>query len=113
VPAPPPAAALDQRQQVAAATAAWAAAVGSGDAARIASLYDVEAVLRDTSGQRLAAGPGAIAGYFKGAKAVSLGEQDIRVFGDTAVASGARHNIVYRHRDGKWLIVDHNISAPK
>lgn len=111
-----PAATMTPNQDVAAATAAWAEAVNSGDVARIASLYDSEAVLRDSSGQRLAAGPGAIAGYFSGAKTAapaSLGEQEIRVFGDTAVASGKSHNIVYRNRGGKWLIVDHNIIAPR
>src|SRR5262245_19238064 len=107
-------------QRVAAATAAWVEAFNSRDVARIASLYDTDAVLRDASGQRIAAGPGAIAEHFRNVKApaaASLGDQEIRVFGDTAVASGSsalgRHNIVYRNRDGKWLIVDQSISAAK
>jgi hypothetical protein len=100
-------------QQIVAASAAWIEAFNSRDVARIASLYDSDAVLRDSSGQRLAAGPGAIAGYLRTATPPSLGEQEIRVFGDTAVASGKSHNIVYRNRGGKWLIVDHNISAAK
>jgi hypothetical protein len=108
-----PAAAAGPNQQIVAASVAWSEAFNSRDVARIASLYDSDAVLRDSSGQRLAAGPGAIAGYLKGATTPPLGEQEIRVFGDTAVASGKSHNIVYRNRGGKWLIVDHNISAAK
>ena len=110
------AASATPNQAVAAAATAWVEAVNSRDVARIASLYDTEAVLRDSSGQRLAAGPGAIAGYFKATNTpatASVGEQEIRVFGDTAVASSKSHNIVYRNRGGKWLIVDHNITAPK
>ena len=112
-PAAAPAAAAGPNQQVAAASAAWIDAFNSRDVARLASLYDTDAVLRDSSGQRLAAGPGAIAGYLRAATAPSLGEQEIRVFGDTAVASSKSHNIVYRNRGGKWLIVDHNLSAAK
>jgi ketosteroid isomerase-like protein len=111
VPAPPPPATANQR--VAAATAAWIEAFNSRDVARIASFYDSDAVLRDASGQRLAAGPGGIAEYFRSTKApatASIGEQEIRVFGDTAVDAGAstlgRYNIVYRNRDGRWLIID-------
>ena len=111
--AAPAAAAAAPNQQIVAASAAWIEAFNSRDVARIASLYDSDAVLRDSSGQRLAAGPGAIAGYLRSATTPSLGEQEIRVFGDTAVASGKSHNIVYRNRGGKWLIVDHNISAAK
>jgi hypothetical protein len=118
VPAAPVAAAANQ--EVSAVSAAWIEAFNSRDVARLASLYDTDAVLRDTSGQRIAAGPGAIAAYLKGVSTptkVSVGEQEIRVFGDTAVDSGSntlgRYNIVYRNRGGKWTIVDHNISAAK
>jgi hypothetical protein len=113
-----PAASMTPNERVAAASAAWIEAFNSRDVARIASLYDTDAVLRDASGQRIAAGPGAIASYFKSVKTpatISIGEQEIRVFGDTAVDSGTntlgRYNTVYRNRDGKWLIVDHNTSA--
>ena len=105
-PAPPPPPVVTPQSQVAAATAAWVDAVNSRDPARIASLYDSDAVLRDAGGQRLAAGPGGIADYLKNAKAPAMGEGEIRVFGDTAVDAGGRHNIVYRNRGGKWLIVD-------
>ena len=57
--------------------------------------------------------PGDPAAYFAGPAATKEAIQEIRVFGDTAVASGKSHNIVYRNRGGKWLIVDHNISAAK
>jgi hypothetical protein len=113
VAAAPAAAASASNPQIAAASAAWIEALNSRDVARLASLYDTEAVLRDSSGQRLAAGPGAIAGYLRTATPPLPGEQEIRVFGDTAVASSKSHNIVYRNRGGKWLIVDHNISAAK
>ena len=107
-------------QSVTGAIAAWIEAFNSRDVARIASLYDADAVLRDASGQRLAAGPGAIAQYLGNAKTpaqVSAGEQDIRTYGDTALVSGTntlgRYNVVYRNRGGKWLIVDHGITAAK
>jgi len=119
--APAPLAAAGTPQaRVAAVTASWAEAVSSRDTARIASLYDTEAVLRDASGQRIATGPAAIADYFKGAKVppgASIGEQEIRVFGDTAIDSGTyasgRYSIVYRDRGGKWLIVDHNLTLAR
>lgn len=95
--------------QVAAATAAWIEAFNSRDSAHIASLYDSDAVLRDGTGQRLAAGPGGIAEYLRSATPASIGEREIRVFGDTAVDAGPRHNIVYRNRGGKWLIIDQTL----
>jgi ketosteroid isomerase-like protein len=95
--------------QIAAATAAWIDAFNSRDAARIASLYDGDAVLRDASGQRLAAGPGGIAEYLRSAKPAAIGEREIRVFGDTAVDAGSRHNTVYRNRGGRWLIIDQTL----
>jgi len=112
-PAPAAPVPVTPQAQVAAATAAWVDAFNSRDVARIASLYDSDAVLRDAAGQRLAAGPGGIAEHFRNAKApatASIGEQEVRVFGDTAVDAGTstlgRYNIVYRNRGGKWLIVD-------
>lgn len=109
-PAPASPAPVTPQAQVAAATAAWVEAFKSRDVARIASLYENDAVLRNASGQRVAAGPGGIAEYFRGAPgAASIGEQEIRVFGDTAVASGTSQNIVFRQRGGKWLIVDQTL----
>ena len=127
------AAPMSPKDQVAAATAAWVEAFNSRDPARITARYDPEALLWGASAQRLAAGPAAIAEYFKDVLApqrpavpVSLGEQHVRVYGDTAIDTGsytfwvlrdgkteaipARYSFVYRNRDGKWLIVDHHSS---
>lgn len=123
------------RAQVAAATSAWLDAFNSRDAARIASLYDPEAVLTDTGEASPRIGTPAIADYYKAnaqrsTQRVALGERNVRVFGDTAIDSGtltffemrngqatttpARYSLTYRHRGGKWLIVDHQSSpAPR
>jgi len=118
------------RDQVAAATAGWIEAYNKRDFARIAALYDGEAVLWGTASQRTSVGPAAIAEYFKGAsragERVTLGEQQVRVYGDTAIDTGnytfwesrdgksvavpARYTLVYRHRDDKWWIVEHHSS---
>ena len=132
-PAPPAPAGSTSHEQVAAATTAWVDAFNKRDAAAIVALYDPEAVLWGTSAPRIAAGSAAIAEYFKTIEApkrapvtAALGEQRIRVYGDTAIDSGtytfwltrdgkqepipARYSIVYRNRGGKWLIVDHHSS---
>ncbi|HXU41749.1 MAG TPA: SgcJ/EcaC family oxidoreductase [Burkholderiales bacterium] len=132
-PAPPRAAATSVHEQIAAATAAWVDAFNKRDAARIAQMYDPEAVIWGTDAQRLAAGPSAIAEYFKSLAApqrvpvtAAIGEQRIRVYGDTAIDTGtytfwvtrdgkqepvpARYSLVYRNHEGKWLIVDHHSS---
>jgi len=122
------------RDQVAAATAAWVDAFNSRDAARIASLYDADAVLVDATESRSRTGAAAISEYYKGVaqrstQRVALGERSIRVFGDTAIDSGtvtlfemrdgqatttpARYSLTYRNRGGKWLIVDHQASLAK
>jgi uncharacterized protein (TIGR02246 family) len=119
------------KEDVAAATQAWVAAYDSRDPARITALYDPETVFWGTSAKTVSASPGAIAEYFKDAgkrpnARVTLGEQHIRVYGDVAVNTGAytfsdvrdgqnvttpaRYTFVYRHRDGKWWIVDHHSS---
>ena len=121
----------DPAGSVVAATAAWVEAFNSRDPARILSSYDPDALLWETSAQRLASGAAAIGEYFKSApqrpgERVTLGEQHVRVYGDTAVDSGtytfwltrdgkieavpARYSLVYRNRGGKWLIVDHHSS---
>ena len=115
------------RDQVAAATAAWAAAFNSRDAARITALYDLNAVLWGTTAKTLATTPAAIAEYFKDAAKmpelrVAFGEQNIRVFGDMAINTGsyafrfpkgevsARYTFVFRFHDGRWHIVEHHSS---
>ena len=118
-------------EQVAAATGAWRAAYDSRDATRITALYDPDAVLWGTTAKTVAPSPSAIAEYFKDAGTrpnarVALGEQHVRVFGDVAVNTGyytfsdirdgqtvqrpARFTMVFRNRDGKWLIVGHHSS---
>lgn len=130
-PAAPASIEASARGQVAAATAAWADAFNSRDLARIAALYDGDAVLTDASEPRPRVGPAAITDYYKSAaqrptQRVALGEQTIRVFGDTAIDSGTctyfemrdgkatttpcRYSVTYRSRGGRWLIVDHQSS---
>ena len=118
-------------EQVAAATRAWRAAYDSRDPSRITALYDSDAVLWGTAAKTVAPNPAAIAEYFKNAAArpnarVSFGEQNIRVYGDFAVNTGyytfsdvrdgqsterpARYMLVFRNREGRWLIVGHHSS---
>ncbi len=120
-------------EQIAAATTAWVEAFNQRDTGRLTQMYDPEAVIWGTDAQRLASGSAAIAEYFKNLAApqrsavtAAIGEQRIRVYGDTAIDTGtytfwvtrdgkqepvpARYSLVYRNRDGKWLIVDHHSS---
>lgn len=113
------------------ATAGWSAAYNSRDPARIAAMYDTDAVLWGTTAKKVAANPVAIAEYFKDAgkrpnARVTFGEQHLRVYGDVVVSSGyytfsnvrdgkevsrpARYTMVFRKRNGKWLIVAHHSS---
>ena len=81
------------RDQVAAAIKAWQAAYDSRDPKNIVGMYDAEAVLWGTRAKAIAPNPSAIWEYFKNAAArpnarVVIGEQHIRVFGETAFGSG-------------------------
>ena len=119
------------KDQVAAATAAWRAAYDSRDSARIKAMYDSDAVLWGTTAKTVAPNPTAIAEYFKDVgkspnARVAFGEQHIRVYGDMAVNTGyytfsnvregkevsvpARFTMVFRNREGRWLIVAHHSS---
>jgi uncharacterized protein (TIGR02246 family) len=119
------------RDQVAAATAAWVDAFNSRDAARVAALYDADAILFDVGESKSRSGAAGIADYYKAnvkrsTQRAALGERTIRVFGDTAIDSGmmtffemrdgqattapARYSLTYRNRGGKWLIVDHQVA---
>ena len=114
------------------ATQAWVDAFNSRDAARIAALYDTDAVLSDATEPRARTGSAAIADYYRNlttrpTQRVALGEHSVRLLGDTAIDSGTynvfevrdgnatvtpvRYSFVYRQRDGRWLIVDHQ-AAP-
>ena len=113
------------------ATAGWSAAYNSRDPARITAMYDSDAVLWGTTAKKVAPNPTAIAEYFKGAAKrpnarVTFGEQHLRVYGDVAVSTGyytfsdvrdgkeisrpARYTMVFRNRNGRWLIVAHHSS---
>ncbi len=96
-------------------------------------LYDPEAVLWGTVSPTIRDNPSAIRDYFKTLPTFppefkgALGEQRVRVYGDTAINSGtynsssirdgkpitiaARFSFVYRNRDGRWMIVDHHSPA--
>ena len=81
------------RDQISAATKAWQMAYDSRDPNSIVGMYDPEAVLWGTSAKTIAANPSAVWEYFKSAASrpnarVVIGEQHIRVFGETAFSSG-------------------------
>ena len=119
------------KEEVAAATAAWVAALNSREPARLTALYDAEAVFWGTTSKTIRATPADIADYFKTAPQrptvrCKLGEQHIRVYGEIAINSGdysfseivngktetrlARFTFVFRKRGGKWMIVGHHSS---
>jgi len=124
------------KDQVAAATRAWIDAMSNHDQERVVALYDPEAVLWGTTSPQLRDSPATVRDYFNFLRTAPpyykgvLGEQRIRVHGDTAINTGtytfvgpardaagnpisrpARFSFVYRNRDGRWLIVDHHSSA--
>ncbi|MFC5523481.1 SgcJ/EcaC family oxidoreductase [Polaromonas jejuensis] len=122
----------DGAEQVAAATTAWRAAYDSRDPARIIGMYDTDAVLWGTTAKTVAPTPTAIAEYFKDAASrptarVTFGEQHLRFYGEVGVNTGyytfsevrdgqtvsrpARYTLVFRNRDGKWLVVAHHSSV--
>jgi uncharacterized protein (TIGR02246 family) len=120
------------KDQIAAATQAWQMAYDSRDPKAIVSMYDEDAVLWGTTAKTIAPNPAAIWEYFKGAASrpnarVVIGEQHIRVFGETAFNSGyytftdirdgqmvprlSRFTLVFHRKAGKWLLVAHHSSA--
>ena len=120
------------KEEVSAATQAWADAVNSKDLDRILALYDPEAVLWGTVSPTLRDSAATIREYFMPGAArpnlkVELGEHRIRVYGNIAINTGyytftdvregqpvtfpSRFSFTYRHREGRWLIVDHHSSS--
>lgn len=117
---------------VEAATAAWGNALAACNVDRIVALYDPRAVLWPTTMRTIANSPVAIRKYFEGVCASSTGpkgsvtEQNVRLYGDTAINSGTftinamrdgkptpipvRFSFTYRQSGGQWLIVDHHSS---
>jgi uncharacterized protein (TIGR02246 family) len=121
------------RSEVQAATQGWAASFNDCQANKLAALYLPEAALWGTVSPTLISTPTGVREYFERACAakppfkVTLGEQVVRAYGDTAVSSGgyvfarevqgqvrsfpARYSFTYRKVDGQWLIADHHSSA--
>jgi hypothetical protein len=120
--------------ELASAGKAWADALNQCEPARIAALYDREAVVWATTTGTIISTPEGVRQYFDRVCAspappkVAFGEQLVRVYGDTGINSGdytfnvqrdgktiaipARYNMVYRNTAGQWLIVDHH-SSPR
>lgn len=128
-----PCASAGPKDEVAAATAAWARALGEDDPDKVLPHYAEDAVLWGTLSPTLRADRAALRDYFVTAfKAlpglkVSFGDELIRVYGDTAVNTGyytfsftkdgeskslpARYSFTFLKRGDRWLIVDHHSSA--
>ncbi len=120
------------KADVAAAGQAWATATNACELDKVLQLYHPEAVLWGTTSPTIAASPAGIRQYFdrtcnSGMNAkVAFGEQNIRLFGDTAQNSGiynvtvviggqtrvlpTRYSFAYRRINGQWLIVNHHSS---
>jgi len=127
------------KEDVAAATAAWARALGEDDPDKVLPLYAEDAVLWGTLSPTVRADRAALREYFVGAfkvlpgLKVAFGDQLIRVYDNAAVNTGyytfsyvrdgeakslpARYSLTYVKRGEQWLIVDHHSStvppAPK
>jgi uncharacterized protein (TIGR02246 family) len=119
-------------QSVLAATAEWAETFNTRDPVRIAALYAPDAVFWGTVSPTIRTTAEQILEYFvSSAKRrptlrMSLGEQHVRVYGDTAFNSGyytsryvqdgqeivtpMRFTFAYRMQDGRWMIVNHHSS---
>jgi uncharacterized protein (TIGR02246 family) len=128
-----PIAAAEPKEEVAAATAAWAQALGEDDPDKVLPLYSSDAVLWGTLSPKLRSDPAALRDYFVGAfkvlpgLKVTFGDQLIRVYGNTAVNTGyytfsyvqngesksfpARYSFTYVKNGDRWMIVDHHSSA--
>ena len=128
-----PAAAAEPKDEVAAATAAWAQALGEDDPEKVLPFYSSDAVLWGTISPKLRSDPAALRDYFVGAfkvlagLKVAFGDHLIRVYGNTAVNTGyytfsyvqngesktfpARYSFTYVKDDDRWMIVDHHSSA--
>ena len=121
------------KEDVAAATQAWALALGQDDPEKVLPLYADDAVLWGTLSPMVRSDQAAVRDYFvtafkvlPGLK-VAFGDQLIRVYGSTAVNTGyytfsyvkdgqskslpARYSFVFVNNGNRWLIVDHHSSA--
>jgi uncharacterized protein (TIGR02246 family) len=121
------------KEEVAAATSAWAQALGEDEPDKVLPFYSDDAVLWGTLSPTVRADRAALRDYFvtafkvlPGLK-VAFGDQLIRVYGNAAVNTGyytfsyvkdgetktlaARYSFTYVKNGERWLIVDHNSSA--
>jgi uncharacterized protein (TIGR02246 family) len=129
-----PSAAAEPKDEVAAATAAWAQALGEDDPEKVLPLYAGDAVLWGTLSPKLRSDPAALRDYFvtafkvlPGLK-VTFGDQLIRVYGNAAINTGyytfsyvqqngeskifpARYSFTFVKSGDRWLIADHHSSA--
>ena len=113
------------------AFATWLKAVSTGSSDAVVKLYAKHAVLLPTISPVVANSPALRKAYFDDFTAKpelkgTVGEEHIRVFGNTAVNSGlytftykdgdntvsvpARFSFVYRKTPQGWLIIDHHSS---
>jgi len=128
-----PAASAGPKEDVAAATTSWAAALGEDDPDKVLPLYADNAVLWGTLSPTVRFDRAALRDYFvtafrvlPGLK-VAFGDQLIRVYGNTAVNTGAytfsyiedretkslpaRYSFTFVKSGERWLIVDHHSSV--
>lgn len=120
------------QKEVVAATAAWAEAFNARDAQRIAALYADDAVFWGTISPTIRTTPEEVLEYFTNSTTkrpnlrIAIGEQHVRVYGDTAITSGyytsrnvqdgqetinpMRFTFVFHQRGGRWMIVSHHSS---
>ena len=121
------------KEDVAAATIQWAQTLGQNDPDKVVLLYAPDAVLWGTLSPTVRADRAALREYFvtafkvlPGLK-VTIGEQLIRVYGNTAVNTGsytfsynkdgeaktlpARYSFTFVKEGENWMIVDHHSSA--
>ncbi len=128
-----PTASAEPKDEVAAATSAWARALGEDDPDKVLPLYAKDAVLWGTLSPTVRADPAALRDYFVAAfkvlpgLKVNFGDQLIRIYGSTAVNTGyytfsytqngesktlpARYSFTFVKSGDRWLIVDHHSSA--
>jgi uncharacterized protein (TIGR02246 family) len=128
-----PTTAAESKDEVAAATSAWAQALGEDEPEKVLSLYSSDAVLWGTISPKLRSDQAALRDYFVAAfkvlpgLKVVFGDQLIRVYGNAAVNTGyytfsyvkdgetksfpARYSFTYVKNGDRWMIVDHHSSA--
>jgi uncharacterized protein (TIGR02246 family) len=124
---------IDSKDAIAAATRKWADTLAQNEPDTIILLYATDAVLWGTLAPTLAADRAAVRDYFVTAfkllpkLKVTLGEQLIHIYGNTAVNTGyytftyikdgetrtlpARYSFTFVKEGENWIIVAHHSSA--